>query len=117
MPNTRALPKQAASFIETMDCLPVSKLPEGPDWTYEIKLDGYRLEAVRSVSRTTSILAGRMFSTGRSLHRDSVEGSSGRYGGRRGAGCAWPRWSTGFQSLAELPLRRIADHLLLLLRL
>jgi ATP-dependent DNA ligase len=30
-------------FIETMDCLPVSKLPEGPKWTYEIKLDGYRL--------------------------------------------------------------------------
>jgi len=32
-----------------MDCLPVSRLQEGPDWTYEIKLDGYRLEAVRSV--------------------------------------------------------------------
>jgi ATP-dependent DNA ligase len=39
--------KQAAGFIETMDCLPVSKLPEGPQWTYEIKLDGYRLEVVR----------------------------------------------------------------------
>jgi ATP-dependent DNA ligase len=36
-----------------MDCLPVSKLPEGPKWTYEIKLDGYRLEAVRSAGRTT----------------------------------------------------------------
>lgn len=23
-------------FIETMDCLPVSKLPQGPQWTYEI---------------------------------------------------------------------------------
>ena len=22
-------------FIETMDCLPVAKLPEGPGWTYE----------------------------------------------------------------------------------
>jgi len=30
-----------------MDCLPVTKLPEGPGWTYEIKLDGYRLEAVK----------------------------------------------------------------------
>jgi hypothetical protein len=29
-----------------MDCLPVSTLPEGSEWTYEIKLDGYRLEAV-----------------------------------------------------------------------
>jgi DNA ligase D-like protein (predicted ligase) len=36
-----------------MDCLPVSRLPEGPEWTYEIKLDGYRLEAVRGSGRTT----------------------------------------------------------------
>ena len=54
MPNKPALPKQAASFIETMDCLPVSKLPDGPGWTYEIKLDGYRLEVVRK-GRTTTL--------------------------------------------------------------
>jgi DNA ligase D-like protein (predicted ligase) len=42
-----------ASFIETMDCLPVSKLPEGAGWTYEIKLDGYRLEAVKSGGKVT----------------------------------------------------------------
>jgi ATP-dependent DNA ligase len=42
-----------AGFIETMDCLPVARLPEGPEWTYEIKLDGYRLEAERSAGRTT----------------------------------------------------------------
>ena len=47
MPKKQALPKQPAGFIETMDCLPVSRLPEGPEWTYEIKLDGYRLEVVR----------------------------------------------------------------------
>jgi ATP-dependent DNA ligase len=52
MPKKRVLPKQAG-FIEPMDCLPVSKLPEGPEWTYEIKLDGYRLEAVRTAGRTT----------------------------------------------------------------
>ena len=28
MPNT--------GFIETMGCLPVSRLPKGPKWTYEI---------------------------------------------------------------------------------
>jgi ATP-dependent DNA ligase len=28
-------------------------LPEGPEWTYEIKLDGYRLEAVRGAGRMT----------------------------------------------------------------
>jgi DNA ligase D-like protein (predicted ligase) len=37
----------SASFIETMDCLPSARIPEGPEWTYEIKLDGYRLEAVK----------------------------------------------------------------------
>ena len=40
MPNKLALPEQAASFIETMDCLPVSKLPDGPEWTYEILCGG-----------------------------------------------------------------------------
>ena len=42
-----------ASFLETMDCLPVTKLPEGPEWTYEIKLDGYRLEAVKSKGKVS----------------------------------------------------------------
>jgi ATP-dependent DNA ligase len=37
--------KRKADFIETMDCLPVPKLPEGPEWSYELKLDGYRLES------------------------------------------------------------------------
>jgi ATP-dependent DNA ligase len=36
-----------------MDCLAVPKIPDGPQWTYEIKLDGYRLEAVRSAGKTT----------------------------------------------------------------
>jgi len=34
-----ALPRTEASFIEPMECGLVSKLPEGPDWTYEVKLD------------------------------------------------------------------------------
>jgi DNA ligase D-like protein (predicted ligase) len=53
MPKKPAPPRQSAGFIETMDCLPVSKLPEGPKWTYEIKLDGYRLEVVRRGRETT----------------------------------------------------------------
>jgi DNA ligase D-like protein (predicted ligase) len=36
-----------------MDCLPVSTVPEGPEWTYEIKLDGYRLEAVKTKGKVT----------------------------------------------------------------
>ena len=34
---------QTARFIEPMECLPVEKIPEGDLWTYELKLDGYRL--------------------------------------------------------------------------
>ena len=52
MRNKIPSPERSAVFIESMECLPVPNVPEGPEWTYEIKLDGYRLEAVRSVGRT-----------------------------------------------------------------
>lgn len=42
-----------AVFIESMECLPVTTLPDGPPWTYEIKLDGFRLEAVKNGGKTT----------------------------------------------------------------
>jgi bifunctional non-homologous end joining protein LigD len=35
-------PTLAPGFVEPMQCLAVAKLPEGPDWEYEIKFDGYR---------------------------------------------------------------------------
>lgn len=41
-----------AIFVATMDCLSVDQLPDGEDWTYEIKLDGYRVEAVKTDSVT-----------------------------------------------------------------
>jgi bifunctional non-homologous end joining protein LigD len=53
MPKKSTPDSSATGFIESMECLPVSKIPEGSEWTYEIKLDGYRLEVVRSVSETT----------------------------------------------------------------
>ena len=37
-----------ACFIEPMLCLAVEKLPEGPAWQYEVKLDGYRAIGVRT---------------------------------------------------------------------
>jgi ATP-dependent DNA ligase len=43
----------SAHFIESMECLGVTKLPEGPEWIYEIKLDGYRLEAVKASKEVT----------------------------------------------------------------
>ncbi len=44
----KTLPIREIEFIESMECLPVPKIPSGPEWTYEIKLDGYRLEAVKA---------------------------------------------------------------------
>lgn len=53
-PKKAARPAGAAvQFIESMECLGVTKLPEGPDWTYEIKLDGFRLEAVKAAKEVT----------------------------------------------------------------
>jgi ATP-dependent DNA ligase len=36
-----------------MECLPVTKLPQGPEWSYEIKLDGFRVSAVKKNGETT----------------------------------------------------------------
>jgi ATP-dependent DNA ligase len=41
------------AFIESMECLPVATLPEGKDWSFEIKLDGFRLEAVKKKGEST----------------------------------------------------------------
>src|ERR1039457_2969063 len=35
------------SFTSPMECLPVNELPDGPGWVYELKLDGYRGQAIR----------------------------------------------------------------------
>jgi DNA ligase D-like protein (predicted ligase) len=43
MPST----KTPAKFIDPMDCLPVAKLPEGAQWVWELKWDGYRAVAVK----------------------------------------------------------------------
>ena len=39
-------PKAQPRFIEPMECQRVPKLPEGDDWLYEIKQDGYRVTSV-----------------------------------------------------------------------
>jgi len=37
----------APIFIEPMELLAVTRLPEGPEWSYEVKLDGYRAQAIQ----------------------------------------------------------------------
>lgn len=41
-----------ARFFELMLCLDTAKLPDGPEWQYELKLDGYRGIGIKSKSCT-----------------------------------------------------------------
>jgi len=43
------MPKVA--FIDPMRLLRTEKLPEGPDWQYELKLDGYRALAIKTAGK------------------------------------------------------------------
>ena len=45
--------ERTARFIEPMECLPVEQIPEGDPWMYELKLDGYRIEAVKTAGKVT----------------------------------------------------------------
>jgi DNA ligase D-like protein (predicted ligase) len=40
-----------AQFVEPMLLLPASELPEAPEWTYQLKLDGYRALAIKTDGR------------------------------------------------------------------
>jgi ATP-dependent DNA ligase len=42
------MPGNQAKFVEPMLLLRTEKLPEGPDWLIELKLDGYRALAIKS---------------------------------------------------------------------
>jgi bifunctional non-homologous end joining protein LigD len=44
----RKLPEISAKFVEPMLLLKTNKLPEGKDWLYEIKFDGYRALALKT---------------------------------------------------------------------
>jgi DNA ligase D-like protein (predicted ligase) len=78
-----SLPKRKADFIEPMECALVPSLPEGPQWTYEVKLDGYRSIGVRA-SRDT-ILYSR---NGKNFNK---------------------RYSYVAEALAELPPETVVD--------
>lgn len=44
----KSLPKRKANFIEPMLLLRSQALPEGPNWQYELKLDGYRALGIKN---------------------------------------------------------------------
>jgi ATP-dependent DNA ligase len=46
-------------FIEPMYALGIRNLPEGPDWLYEIKLDGYRCLAGKDDRRCEPVCLNR----------------------------------------------------------
>jgi ATP-dependent DNA ligase len=59
------LPERKADFIERMEWALVSRLPEGPQWEYEVKLDGYRVVAVKSSREVILYSRNRKNLTGR----------------------------------------------------
>ena len=44
-------------FTPPMECAPVSRVPKGPGWVYELKLDGFRGQAIRDHAALASIHA------------------------------------------------------------
>jgi bifunctional non-homologous end joining protein LigD len=47
---TRAASEHRVSFTPPMECLSTQRLPEGPNWVYELKLDDFRAQAIRDSS-------------------------------------------------------------------
>ena len=56
--------RREPAFIEPMQCNPVSALPSGEKWTFEIEFDGYLSIAVKLGSEVTLSLATRKCSRG-----------------------------------------------------
>jgi ATP-dependent DNA ligase len=48
---TLKIEKSRIGFVEPMLALPVTKLPEGRAWSYELKFDGYRALGVKAAHR------------------------------------------------------------------
>lgn len=51
------------TFIQPMECLSSSRLPEGAEWAYEVKLDGYRAQAINNIRVRLLSRRGKDFST------------------------------------------------------
>ena len=53
-----ALPSAKVHFVEPMYALAVQKLPQGQEWLYEVKFDGYRCLAGRDSTGVTAAPIG-----------------------------------------------------------
>src|SRR5580698_8467104 len=51
------------TFIPPMELLAVTRLPEGPEWGYEVKLDGYRAQAIHGSRLRLLSRRGKDFSS------------------------------------------------------
>jgi hypothetical protein len=47
-PNTQTADSTKAGFVPPMLAKLVRTLPEGPGWSFEVKFDGYRIEAIKN---------------------------------------------------------------------
>ena len=64
--HPQAIQKSAEpAFIEPMQCKPVTSLPAGEKWTFEIKFDGYRCVAAKRGTEVTLFRAARRYSLNR----------------------------------------------------
>lgn len=70
--------KTIIPFTPPMECLPVSRIPEGETWIYELKLDGYRAQAVRD-GAGVRLLSRR----GKDLTKKYLEIDSNRHASRK----------------------------------
>jgi bifunctional non-homologous end joining protein LigD len=53
----------APVFVPPMELLSVTRLPKGPEWSYEVKLDGYRAQAINGVRLRLLSRRGKDFSS------------------------------------------------------
>ncbi len=55
-----SLPQKDATLVEPLECLSVSKLPEGSQWLWEIKLDGQSPGALFPKQNLQALSFGRL---------------------------------------------------------